>query len=97
MYIRMKKIEALSRSGQWHYWLENSILSLFRRYMIIFLQEQQLGFDSSRYQHPITMEDYLYQGLYETTKTISIDSLKELDQWLSVPSMQSILTAIHLP
>jgi hypothetical protein len=97
MYVKMKKIEALSRSGQWHYWLESSILSLFRRYMVIFLQEQQLGFDHHRYQHPRTLEDYLYYGLYETTKNVCIDSLKELDQWLSVASIKSILSTIHLP
>jgi hypothetical protein len=97
MYIKMKKIEALSRSGQWHYWLESSILALFRRYMIVFLQEQQLGFDHGHYQNPTTVEDYLYCGLFETTKNISIDSLKELDQWLSIASIKSILASIHLP
>jgi hypothetical protein len=97
MYIRMKKLEALSRSGQWHYWLESSILALFRRYMIVFLQEQQLGFDRSHYQNPTTVEDYLYCGLFDTSKNISINSLKELEQWLSIASIKSILASIHLP
>jgi hypothetical protein len=97
MYIRMKKLEKKSHSGQWHYWLESSILSLFRRYMIVFLQEQLLSFGENKYQHPITFEDYLYQGLYKTNQHISINSLTDLEQWLSVPSIQSILTAIQLP
>jgi hypothetical protein len=97
MYIGMKKLEALSRSGQWHYWLESSILALFRRYMIVFLQEQQLGFDRSHYQNPTTVEDYLYCGLFDTSKNISINSLKELEQWLSIASIKSILASIHLP
>jgi hypothetical protein len=97
MYIRMKKLEKISRTGQWHYWLESSILSLFRRYMIVFLQEQLLKFDEGKYQHPMTLEDYLYRGLYKTNQQVSINSLTDLDRWLCDASIQSILTAIDLP
>ena len=97
MYIRMKKLEKITRSGQWHYWLESSILSLFRRYMIVFLEEQLLSFDDSKYQNPITLEDYLYRELYQLNKDTSISSLQELDRWLSKASIQSLLTEIDLP
>jgi hypothetical protein len=97
IYIRMKKKEKLSSSGQWHYWLESSIISLFRRYMIIFLQEQLLSFDESKYQSPTTLEDYLYQGLFKVNQDIIISSLIDLERWLSNASVQSILTAIQLP
>jgi hypothetical protein len=97
MYIRMKKLEKLSRSGKWHYWLESSILALFRRHMIIFLQEQLLLFDESKYQNPTTLEDYLYQGLYQANQKTSINSLTDLDHWLSNATIQSILTAVQLP
>jgi hypothetical protein len=97
MYIRMKKLEKLSRSGEWHYWLESSIISLFRRYMIIFLQEQLLLFDESKYQNPTTLEDYLYQGLYQANQKTSINSLSDLDHWLSNATIQSVLTAVQLP
>jgi hypothetical protein len=97
MYIRMKKLEKITRSGQWHYWLESSIISLFRRYMIVFLEEQLLSFDDSKYQNPITLEDYLYRELYQLNKDTSISSLQELDRWLSKASIQSLLTEIDLP
>jgi hypothetical protein len=97
MYIRMKKLEKITRSGQWHYWLESSILSLFRRYMIVFLEEQLLSFDDSKYQNPITLEDYLYRELYQLNKDTSISSLQELERWLSKASIQSLLTEIDLP
>jgi hypothetical protein len=97
IYIRMKKLEKESQSGQWHYWLESSILALFRRYMIVFLQEQLLLFDERKYQNPTTLEDYLYQGLYQANQKTSINSLTELNHWLSNVSIQSILTAIDLP
>ena len=97
MYIKMKKIEKLSRSGQWHYWLESSILALFRRYMIIYLQEQVLGFDSSHYQEPTTLEDHLYRGLYDATENVFFQSIEDLNQWLSISSIQTLLTAIQLP
>ena len=97
IYIRMKKLEKISTSGQWHYWLESSIISLFRRYMIIFLQEQLLSFDDSKYQNPTTLEDYLYQGLYQVNQDVFIRSLGDLDRWLSHASIQSMLTTIPLP
>jgi hypothetical protein len=93
----MKQFEKLSSSGQWHYWLESSIISLFRRYMIIFLQEQLLSFDDSKYQNPTTLEDYLYQGLYNVNQDVFIKSLTDLEHWLNHVSIQSILTAIQLP
>lgn len=97
MYIRMKKLEKLSRSGKWHYWLESSILALFRRYMIIFLQEQLLSFDERKYQSPTTLEDYLYQGLFKVNQDVVISSLIDLERWLSNASIQSMLTTIPLP
>jgi hypothetical protein len=97
MYIRMKKLEKLSRSGKWHYWLESSILALFRRYMIIFLQEQLLSFDERKYQSPTTLEDYLYQGLFKVNQDVVISSLIDLESWLSNASIQSMLTTIPLP
>lgn len=97
MYIKMKKLENSTRSGQWHYWLESSILALFRRYMIIYLHEQLLGFDISHYQQPITLEDHLYRGLYDATENVYIQSTKDLYQWLSSPSIQSLLTTIDVP
>lgn len=95
MYIRMKKLEKKSRFGHWHYWLESSILSLFRRYMITFLQEQSLSFDESKYQNQTTLEDHLYAELFEINKQGSILSLKDLDEWLCDRSIKSILSSIR--
>jgi hypothetical protein len=91
----MKKLENISRNGQWHYWLESSILSLFRRYMIVFLEEQLLSFDESMYQNPTTLENHLYHELYKLNKDISILSLQDLDRWLSNAAIKSMLTAIQ--
>jgi hypothetical protein len=96
MYIRMKKLEKLSRSGQWHYWLESSIISLFRRYMIIFLQEQLLSFDASHYQNTNTFEEQIYRGLYLIHEKKSMDTEKELEHWLSTDSIKTIIALINL-
>jgi hypothetical protein len=64
--------------------------------MIIFLQEQLLSFDDSKYQNPTTLEDYLYQGLYNVNQDVFIKSLTDLEHWLNHVSIQSILTAIQL-
>ena len=96
VYIRMKKLEQLSTSGQWHYWLESSILSLFRRYMVVFLQEQLLSFDDGHYQHSNNREDEFYRGLYLLNQDTSIQSLNDIDQWLSDSSIQDMLTRLQL-
>jgi hypothetical protein len=95
IYIRMKKMEKLSSSGQWHYWLESSIISLFRRYMIIFLQEQLLSFDASHYQNTATIEEKIYRNLYLIHEKKSIDTVKELDYWLSTDSIRHIIASIE--
>jgi hypothetical protein len=95
IYIRMKKIEKLSSYGQWHYWLESSIISLFRRYMIIFLQEQLLSFDASHYQNTATIEEKIYRNLYLIHEKKSIDTVKELDYWLSTDSIRRIIASIE--
>jgi hypothetical protein len=96
IYMRMKKIEQLSTSGKWHYWLESSIISLFRRYMVVFLQEQLLSFDSSHYAHPNNKEDEFYRGLYLINEDTLIQSLTDIDQWLSDSSIQDMLTRLQL-
>jgi hypothetical protein len=96
IYIRMKKMEKLSSSGQWHYWLESSIISLFRRYMIIFLQEQLLSFDASHYQNTNTFEEQIYRGLYLIHEKKSMDTEKELEHWLSTDSIKTIIALINL-
>jgi hypothetical protein len=96
IYMRMKKIEQLSTSGHWHYWLESSIISLFRRYMVVFLQEQLLSFDSSHYQHPNNREDEFYRGLYLLNQDTLIQSLTDIDQWLSDSSIQAMLARLQL-
>lgn len=95
IYIRMKQFEKLSSSGQWHYWLESSIISLFRRYMIIFLQEQLLSFDASHYQNTATIEEKIYRNLYLIHEKKSIDTVKELDYWLSTDSIRHIIASIE--
>ena len=96
IYIRMKQFEKLSSSGQWHYWLESSIISLFRRYMIIFLQEQLLSFDASHYQNTNTFEEQIYRGLYLIHEKKSMDTEKELEHWLSTDSIKTIIALINL-
>jgi hypothetical protein len=95
IYIRMKQFEKLSSYGQWHYWLESSIISLFRRYMIIFLQEQLLSFDASHYQNTATIEEKIYRNLYLIHEKKSIDTVKELDYWLSTDSIRHIIASIE--
>ena len=95
IYNRMKKMEKLSSSGQWHYWLESSIISLFRRYMIIFLQEQLLSFDTSHYQNTATIEEKIYRGLFLIHEKKSIDTVIELDYWLSTDSIRHIIASIE--
>lgn len=95
IYIRVKKLEKISTYGQWHYWLESSIISLFRRYMIIFLQEQLLSFDTSHYQNTATIEEKIYRGLFLIHEKKSIDTVIELDYWLSTDSIRHIIASIE--
>jgi hypothetical protein len=96
IYIQMKKYEQFNEIGTWHYWLEASILSLFRRYLILFLNEQMNALPSEYYTKTETFEDQLFRGMYLVTSQIPINRVKDVKQLLEIPKLINLIESIDI-
>lgn len=96
IYIQMKKHEQTRSIGRWHYWLEASILSLFRRYMILFLNEQLHGLLGEYYAKTDSLEDRLFKGMYQTTSRVKIEHVNDIKQLLTISSLKRLLESIDV-
>ncbi|MBM3909212.1 MAG: hypothetical protein FJ352_00345 [Firmicutes bacterium] len=95
-WIPLKIHEKTRSIGQWHYWLEASILSLFRRYMILFLNEQLHGLLGEYYAKTDSFEDRLFKGMYESTKSMTIRHINEIKQLLDFSSLKKLIESIDI-
>ena len=90
-YLSIKPQEYIFNQTTVHYWLEASILSLLRRYVLIYLEEQLNHANTADYQTIHSFDDamlqYLHQQCYSTTLT-SYDALTKI---LSVEGLKNLL------
>jgi hypothetical protein len=96
IYIKMKKYEQSQKMGTWHYWLEASILSLFRRYLILFINEQLQGLPNEYYTKTDTFEDQLFKGMFAITSELTIQQVKDIKQLLDIPSLKHLIQSIEM-
>lgn len=95
-YIAFKKLEKINKNAQWHYWLEESILGLFRRYLMIYLDEQLQGLTNENYQPSAKLEDKILAQIHQINKNISIGNVSELRAWLSRNNLINMISKINL-
>ncbi len=95
LYIAFKKIEKNLKNLTWHYWLEDSILGLFRRYLMIYLKEQHQGLGHEHYQSSKTFEDKMLSEIHRINQDLNIESVMILQSWLSKKSIKEMLTKIN--
>lgn len=96
LYAAFKKLENKFKGMKWHYWLENSILGLFRRYLMIYLEEQLQGLGDESYQSPKKMEDRFLSDIHRINKSTNIENVTQIQSWLSRENMKRMLVNINL-
>lgn len=96
LYNALKKIEQNLNRIRWHYWLEDSILGLFRRYLMIYLNEQLQGFTNTDYQPSNKIEDRVLSEIHRIHQSNRIQTFSQLQRWLSRVNLIDILTKIDL-
>jgi hypothetical protein len=92
LYLTIKGYESLWTNTTFSYWLEQSILGKYRRYMMFYL------FELDRTNNEIDMsndeedvENFLKQ-LHVMTKDTVLNSPEDVNQWLSLTSLMSLLS-----
>ncbi len=95
LYMQLKKMESLWPKTSWHYWLESSILGLFRRHMIIYLEEQVQKPGLMDYSNPENFQEFLLQNLDEINAKTSLKNANQLKVWLSDESIKTIIKNLN--
>lgn len=82
MYLRFKNI-LKNKNIEASYWLEKSILAMYRRCLLTVVEESLMGYGDSNYQKSKNEYDEIINALYFKTKKLEISSLDELKEILS--------------
>jgi hypothetical protein len=94
LYLRFKALEDLSPETAYDYWIEESILCLARRYVLILIEEALDGFTAKDYIEEESPEDILFNRLYRTLENREITSLDDVKELLSDESLKDIAKKI---
>ena len=92
LYLQIKGYESLWTNTTFSYWLEQSILGKYRRYMMFYLFE----LDRTNNQIDLSndnkdVQDFLTQ-LHVLTKDTVLNTPEDVNQWLSSTSLMSLLS-----
>ena len=81
MYLKFKRI-LKNKKIKTAYWLEKSILAMYRRCLLTIIEENQLGYTDKKYLNAKNDYDRIINDLYFKTKNVSISSNDELNKIL---------------
>jgi len=95
LYAAFKKLENKVGDIEFHYWLEDSILGLLRRYLMIYLEEQLHGLKHEHYQTPKTREDRVLSEIHRLNHQRNIENITHLQSWLTKENMKKMIVDIN--
>ena len=90
MYLKLKKYEQEKHETSFLYWIETSLLSMFRRQVLSVFEEQLNGLDESEYLKAKNENDMIINKLYFYLKDYSIKNANDLKFLLSDESLKNI-------
>jgi len=79
-----------------HYWIETSLLSYFRRYVISLMNEEIEGFDDKDYMKAKSNDDQIINALHFLLKERQIKSFEDIKSILNDTSLKQIAEVICL-
>lgn len=83
LYLKFKNIERKHNFNNIHYWIEESIICLFRRYILALFEEYFQGYTEEYYMSEDTTEDKIMKALYNHFKEKTFTSIEEINDLLS--------------
>ncbi|MFA5283327.1 MAG: hypothetical protein WC366_02235 [Bacilli bacterium] len=90
MYLKLKKYEQGKNTTKFLYWIETSLLSMFRRQVLSVFEEQINGFKENDYLKAKNENDIIINKLYFYLKDYSIKDANDLKNLLSDESLKNI-------
>lgn len=95
LYSKLLKYEEIKKSTAFSYWIENSILSLIRRALIILIDEEIQGSEDENYLDEETFSDHLINQIHFILKSKEISSIKDIRDLLNFQSLKNIAKKIE--
>ena len=95
-YLKMKKFEDTYKDTKFVYWIEGSILSLLRRYLVTLIEENLEGFTDQDYQISTNDEEKLINSIYKEMKDITFTSYDEIHNFLSDENLKEFAKKISI-
>ena len=81
MYLRFKKL-LKNKNIKVSYWLEKSILAMYRRCLLTIIEENMMGYKKDRYLQAKNDYDKIINELYFKTKNLSVSSFDDIEEIL---------------
>jgi hypothetical protein len=91
LYIRFKGLEKNHPRIQWSYWLEQSMLGLLRRYLILVLQKQLNEQKNNLEVKEASFEAHMISEIMRSESSRVIQSEEDLNKWLSDQHLLEII------
>lgn len=88
LYLYFKQYEKKHSRTKFQYWLEKSLIALYRRYLLTLIEESLNGYSDKDYRNK---KDYLLNDLYFKTKNITLNSYDDVYNLLSDESILRLL------
>lgn len=92
IFLSLRHLEnnLLSKNGSFTYWINESILTYLRRYLVSLLYEEKEGSADEDYLLPENFEDTLFSSLHEHLRNVKVSSKSDVLGLLSNPSLARI-------
>ena len=91
LYLYFKQFEKKYPNSKFQYWLEESLIALYRRYLLMLVEESLNGYTDKDYQSNKNPIDTFINNLYFKTKNITINSYDDVYQLLSKESISRLI------
>lgn len=90
LYLKFKQFEKKQKCT-FSYWLEESIICLYRRLLLILIEEQLEKRDDNYYQKAHNDLDKIINDLYFATKNLLINNYEGIHKMLSVDQLKKLM------
>ncbi len=97
MYLKLRKLEKIQGRTVFRYWIENSMLALLRRALIVLIYEELFeGKRDESYLFSETFDDGLINSLHFLLKDVSIKNMADLRRYLDIGGLRMIAESLTL-
>ena len=80
MYLKLKGLEKYNQSATYAYWIETTLISMIRRYILTIFEEALEGYTDSDYRKAKNENDKIINALYFKLKDYIVASFEKFDE-----------------